>query len=116
MSTPGSSKHSAPLIRKLVANSVLPEPAPPQTRVGRPRGNPPLVISSSPGIPVGDFATVRSAALVLNGGCIPGRIAQRHAGLEVNTQAWKLIGRTQQSSPSRCDCQVVKVTIAPTRT
>ena len=34
-------------------SSVLPQPAPPQTRVGRPRGRPPSVISSSPWIPVG---------------------------------------------------------------
>jgi hypothetical protein len=36
-----------------MANRVLPQPAPPQTRVGRPWGNPPPVISSSPVIPVG---------------------------------------------------------------
>jgi hypothetical protein len=33
----------------------LPQPADPQTSVGRPLGNPPPVISSSPCIPVGDF-------------------------------------------------------------
>ena len=36
-------------------SNVLPEPGPPETRVGRPVGRPPLVISSKPGIPVGDF-------------------------------------------------------------
>src|SRR5690242_11159550 len=44
-----------------MARSVLPQPAPPHTRVGRPRGSPPWVISSSPGIPVGAFANARLA-------------------------------------------------------
>src|SRR5689334_191082 len=44
-----------------MARSVLPQPAPPHTRVGRPRGSPPLVISSSPGIPVGAFGNARLA-------------------------------------------------------
>jgi hypothetical protein len=34
-------------------SSVLPQPAPPQTSVGRPAGNPPPVISSNPLMPVG---------------------------------------------------------------
>jgi len=38
-----------------MAKSVLPQPAPPATRVGLPFGRPPLVMSSMPGIPVGDF-------------------------------------------------------------
>jgi hypothetical protein len=36
-------------------NKVLPQPALPQISVGRPWGNPPLVISSKPAIPVRDF-------------------------------------------------------------
>jgi hypothetical protein len=36
-------------------SKVLPHPAPPQIRVGRPLGNPPPVISSKPTIPVRDF-------------------------------------------------------------
>ena len=38
---------------------------PPQTKVGRPRGNPPLVISSRPWIPVGHLGngTARKADL-----------------------------------------------------
>jgi hypothetical protein len=35
---------------------VLPDPAPPVIRVGRPLGSPPSVISSKPLIPVGDFS------------------------------------------------------------
>jgi hypothetical protein len=38
-----------------VANSDLPQPAEPQTSVGLPAGNPPPVISSKPGMPVGVF-------------------------------------------------------------
>jgi hypothetical protein len=34
---------------------VLPQPALPQTNVGRPLGKPPKVISSSPSMPVGAF-------------------------------------------------------------
>ncbi len=33
---------TAPLMRKVEANRVLPQPAEPHTRVGRPRGSPPL--------------------------------------------------------------------------
>ena len=54
--TPGSPNCTIPLSRKLAASRVLPEPAPPQTNVGRPAGRPPLVISSRPCMPVGDFA------------------------------------------------------------
>src|SRR5688572_15985422 len=35
-----------------MASKVLPQPALPQTSVGRPRGRPPPVISSSPSMPV----------------------------------------------------------------
>ncbi len=48
ISTPGSPNCSAPLMRKLMARSVLPDPAAPQMSVGRPAGKPPFVISSSP--------------------------------------------------------------------
>jgi hypothetical protein len=45
----------APLTRNSIAKSVLPQPGPPAINVGRPLGRPPPVISSMPGIPVGDF-------------------------------------------------------------
>ena len=38
--------------------SVLPQPAPPQTSVGRPRGRPPPVMTSRPWMPVGHFASL----------------------------------------------------------
>ena len=41
--------------RNVMPSSVLPEPGPPLTSVGRPAGSPPLVISSRPGMPVGLF-------------------------------------------------------------
>src|SRR5882672_6636199 len=53
MKTPGSPNCIAPRTRNSAANRVLPQPAPPQTSVGRPRGNPPPVISSRPWMPVG---------------------------------------------------------------
>src|SRR6185436_6411313 len=53
MNTPGSLNCVAPRARNSAANSVLPQPAPPHTSVGRPRGNPPPVISSRPWMPVG---------------------------------------------------------------
>ena len=53
MNTPGSPNSMAPRTRNSIASSVLPQPAPPQTSVGRPRGKPPPVISSSPWMPVG---------------------------------------------------------------
>ena len=56
MNTPGSPKRVAPLTRNCMANSVLPHPGPPHTRVGRPAGRPPPVISSKPRIPVGAFS------------------------------------------------------------
>ena len=55
MNTPGSPYRVAPLTRNCMAKSVLPQPGPPHTRVGRPAGSPPEVISSNPGIPVGTF-------------------------------------------------------------
>jgi len=42
---------------------VLPQPGPPQTRVGRPFGRPPQVISSSPWMPVGHLGSVCSWAI-----------------------------------------------------
>src|SRR5580704_11490843 len=53
MNTPGSPNCTAPRTRNSAANNVLPHPAPPHTSVGRPRGNPPPVISSRPWMPVG---------------------------------------------------------------
>ena len=46
-----------------MASSVLPQPAVPQTSVGRPRGKPPPVISSRPSIPVGALAKAVKGAL-----------------------------------------------------
>jgi hypothetical protein len=43
----------------------LPQPAPPQTSVGLPRGNPPPVISSSPWMPVGHLGKSVFGALDL---------------------------------------------------
>ncbi len=51
--TPGSSYSTAPRTMNSAASIVLPQPAAPQTRVGRPWGRPPSVISSSPRMPVG---------------------------------------------------------------
>lgn len=48
-----------PRIMKSRARRVLPQPALPQTRMGRPWGSPPPVISSGPRIPVG---VVRASA------------------------------------------------------
>jgi len=48
MKTPGSPYWVAPRTRNSMARRVLPAPALPHTRVGRPRGSPPPVISSSP--------------------------------------------------------------------
>ena len=59
MKTPGSRNSVAPRTRNSMASRVLPQPAPPQTRVGRPLGRPPPVISSSPWMPVGHLANCR---------------------------------------------------------
>src|ERR1700682_1137600 len=61
MKTPGSPYSVAPRTRNSIASNVLPQPAPPQTSVGRPVGNPPPVISSSPRMPVHDFRKVFGA-------------------------------------------------------
>src|SRR4030095_7261174 len=53
MKTPGSWNSTAPRRRNSAASRVLPQPAPPHTKVGRPRGKPPSVISSKPLMPVG---------------------------------------------------------------
>src|SRR5450631_1914163 len=58
MNTPGSPYWVAPRTRNSSPNSVFPAPAPPLTRVGRPCGNPPPVISSKPWIPVAAFGSV----------------------------------------------------------
>src|SRR2546430_15863665 len=84
MKTPGSSYSSAPRTRNSRESSVLPQPAPPHTSGGRPRGSPPLVISSSPGMPVGALASGRL------GGCRPfparfgGAALRRRTGGVVN--------------------------------
>ena len=66
MSTPGSSNWRAPFTRKVSASSVLPDPGPPQTSVGRPFGSPPLVTSSRAGIPVGAFGRAGPTAVVVS--------------------------------------------------
>src|SRR5690349_5528838 len=63
LKTPGSPYSSAPRTRNSIPSSVLPQPALPQISVGRPFGSPPHVISSSPAMPVGVFASV------VAGGC-----------------------------------------------
>jgi hypothetical protein len=51
--TPRSPWSWAPRTRNSMPRIVLPVPVPPHTSVVRPRGRPPLVISSSPRMPVG---------------------------------------------------------------
>ncbi len=53
--TPGSPNSVIPRTRNSIASSVLPQPAGPQTSVGRPLGRPPVVSSSSPMMPVRAF-------------------------------------------------------------
>src|SRR5580698_9448428 len=65
MKTPGSSNIIAPLTRKLVASSVLPQPGPPQIKVGRPAGSPPRVTASRPLMPVGAFGREDNAVAVI---------------------------------------------------
>ena len=60
MKTPGSLCSIAPRTKNSMAIRVLPQPALPQTNVGRPLGNPPPVISSSPEIPLGILSKGRS--------------------------------------------------------
>src|SRR5581483_5492645 len=57
MMTPGSRNFRMPLRMTLIPSNVLPDPAPPHTRVGRPVGRPPPVMSSNPGTPVGVLAS-----------------------------------------------------------
>src|SRR5690349_18843367 len=52
---PGSPCSTAPRTRKVIAKSVLPQPAPPAMSVGRPLGSPPPVMESSPSMPLGRF-------------------------------------------------------------
>ena len=52
MNTPGSPNCARRARGIPWPSSVLPQPAPPQTSVGRPRGSPPPVISSSPWMPL----------------------------------------------------------------
>ncbi len=65
MKTPGSFICIAPQTRNSAANMVLPQPGPPHTRVGRPRGTPPPVISSNPRMPVAALGKVRSRMFCL---------------------------------------------------
>ena len=63
MKTPGSPYSSAPSHKEVRANSVLPQPAPPQISVGRLQGSPPPVISSSPLMPDGTLTRGVTAAI-----------------------------------------------------
>ncbi|HET7827054.1 MAG TPA: hypothetical protein VFK90_17085 [Anaeromyxobacter sp.] len=49
-------EHAGLAVIERTADEELPDPAPPQTSVGRPRGRPPSVISSRPRMPDGAFA------------------------------------------------------------
>ena len=55
MITPGSPYWVAPRTMNSIAINVLPQPAPPQIKVGLPAGRPPRVITSRPWMPVGHF-------------------------------------------------------------
>src|SRR5579871_3027589 len=57
MATPGSPNCVAPRTRNCMASRVLPDPAPPATSDVRPLGTPPMVMRSSPAIPVGHLGT-----------------------------------------------------------
>jgi hypothetical protein len=72
--TPGSSKSCAPRTRNSSPNNVLPAPGPPVTRLARPRGNPPPVISSNPRMPVGAFPSPELTAGRVPGAWIDGAI------------------------------------------
>ena len=64
MKTPGSLYSVAPCARNAMPSMVLPQPAAPHTKVGRPLGRPPPVISSRPEMPVGTFSSPLSDVLV----------------------------------------------------
>ena len=66
MKTPCSPNCIAPSTMKVAASMVLPHPGPPTTKVGRPRGRPPPVISSRPPMPVKAFCSGRSEPFVLS--------------------------------------------------
>lgn len=59
----------APLTSVCSARMVLPQPAPPKSIVVRPRGRPPRVAASSPGMPVGALFKGRAAARPLELSC-----------------------------------------------
>src|SRR5450631_4773661 len=80
--TPRSPYSVTPLTRNCNANRLLPEPGGPHTKLGRPAGNPPPVISSKPTIPVGLFGSCGpplspgfSASVLAN---TPPRIEETH--------------------------------------
>ncbi len=62
--TPCSSSPVIPLYKNCIASKVLPVPEVPLTRVDRPLGKPPWVISSSPSIMVRSFCTPSSCLLL----------------------------------------------------
>src|SRR5271169_2560263 len=82
MNTPGSPNTTAPRTRNSAANSVLPQPAPPHTSVGRPRGNPPPVISSRPWMPVGHLGK-RAAGEVIGGRLV---LIQKRVGVKAEEE------------------------------
>src|SRR6476659_11218858 len=88
MKTPGSPNWVAPRTRNSIASKVLPQPALPQTSVGRPRGRPPPVISSSPSMPVGALGSERVVALLLAAGLlIFPREARQRLGIAMSIAA-----------------------------
>jgi hypothetical protein len=49
----------------IAGETPMPQPAPPHTSVGRPRGNPPPVISSRPWMPVGHLGKQAAGAVAM---------------------------------------------------
>src|ERR1700761_3065461 len=95
MNTPASPYFSAPFARKVMANSVLPHPAEPQSKVGRPLGRPPWVISSRPKMPVGDFAIALAEAPVVSemlNLCSPADNGRQAQNVKVSTVAFSRSG------------------------
>ena len=81
MNTPRSPNSVAPRTKNSVARRVFPDPAAPQTKVGRPLGSPPPVISSSPVMPVAAFAKAAKRPRVTAGSnATAGRLASFGGG------------------------------------
>ena len=86
------------------ASSVLPQPALPQTSVGRPRGRPPPVISSSPSMPVGHFSNRDHASVAAPHRQGDARSpAQALAGEQVDDFALAPVSSAIGPSPEACN-------------